>query len=442
MFIDKLKYNIARHKLLPDAKPVIVAVSGGADSVALLAGLHALGYECVVAHCNYHLRGEESNRDMRSVQELCATLGIDLYVRDFDVQQRQTKTGESLEMACRSLRYEWFADLLDRQRAQAIAVAHHQEDNVETFFINLARGSGITGLAAMRWRNAYVIRPLLDFSRREIEDFLAEQGLEFVTDSTNLENVYTRNRWRNQVIPAIEQLMPGATSGILASLQYLAENREFYEAQMSLKRAAYQQGREIDLAHLMAQEQHPRLVLYEMLKEHGFNFTQVDNILSASAKSGLVFASDNMRLELDRGILRLIDTEAATYGDGVRVSLQRDILTPVHILISEHPVAMFHPTRDANVAFFDSAALSGNPRFELRHWQRADRMAPFGMHGATKLVSDIFAGAKLSAEEKRNAWLLTRNGEILWIIGLRASEHFSIGPETRKYLRLELRVNG
>ncbi|MCC8119327.1 MAG: tRNA lysidine(34) synthetase TilS [Bacteroidales bacterium] len=438
-FIERLKYNIGRHGLLPDRKPVIVAVSGGADSVALLAGLHELGYDCVAAHCNYHLRGEESNRDMRAVQDLCAQLGVDLYVRDFDVEARQRATGESLEMACRALRYDWFADLLDRQRAQAIAVAHHREDNVETFFINLTRGSGITGLAAMRWRNQYVIRPMLDFSRQEIEKFLTERGIAYVIDSTNLESVYTRNRWRNQVIPAIEQMMPGAVEGILASLQYLAENRDFYEEQMALKRAAYQQGREIDLAALMATEKHPRLVLYELLRGHGFNFSQIDDILASSGKSGLEFEGEGVRLELDRGMLLIIDEEVSFSASGMRVSLARDILSPVHILISEHPVAQFKPVRDVNVAFFDISVIGRGANFELRHWQRGDRMAPFGMHGATKLVSDIFAGAKMSAEEKRNAWLLTRNGEILWILGLRASELFSIGPETRRYLRLEYR---
>ncbi len=439
-FIDHLSKNIASHGLLPDGKPVIVAVSGGADSVALLVGLHQLGYDCIAAHCNYHLRGEESNRDMRAVQGLCAALGVDLYVRDFDVAAQRRLTGESLEMACRTLRYQWFGDLLDRQRAQAIAVAHHREDNVETFFINLARGSGITGLGGMRWRNGYVIRPLLDFSRKDIEEFLKDENIGFVTDSTNLENDYVRNRWRNLVLPAIEELMPGSVQGIISSIAYLDENREFYQEQMGLKRDAYMHGGEIDLSSLLAQEKQPRLVLFEILRPWGYNFSQIDNIITSASKSGLQFITDNCVAELNRGLLRILRDKVTTKADsGVKVSLKRDILSPVHILISEHSVAQFKPVRDSKIAFFDIRMLEDNAEFELRHWQRGDRIAPFGMHGATKLVSDIFASAKLTAQEKRQAWLLTRRDEILWIIGLRSSQSFSIGPETRRYLRLEFR---
>ena len=434
--VAHIKENIERYGLLREGKPVIVAISGGADSVALLVALHQLGYECIAAHCNYHLRGEESNRDMRHVQAVCSQMGVDLYVRDFDVHERCQATGESVEMACREMRYGWFADLLDRQRAQAIAVAHHREDNVETFFLNLMRGSGITGLTGMRWRNGYVVRPMLDLSRADIERCLSECGIGYVVDSTNAQNDFARNRLRNVVIPALSDNFPGAIDGILASMGYLSENRDFYVDAMAQKAAEYRMGNDIDLARLIAAEKHHRLILFEMLRPMGFNITHVDGILASAKKSGLTFTAGDVALQLDRGTLHIAGLDALRHDDEeVQVMLTRDILSPISIHVTELPVTQFRPERDTNIAYFDADILCGNPRFTLRHWRRGDRMTPFGMD-CDKLVSDIFADAKYSAADKRRAWLLTRDGEIIWIVGLRASAHFSIIPETRRYLEL------
>ncbi len=446
-FLERVSRNVRAKALLADAKPVIVAVSGGADSVALLLALHGLGYECVAAHCNYHLRGDESNRDMRSVQALCSRLGIDLYVRDMDVSQRRRDTGESVEMACREMRYDWFADLLDRQRAQAIAVAHHREDNVETFFLNLVRGSGITGLGGMRWRNGYVVRPLLDFSRSEIETFLSDQGVEYVVDSTNAQNDFARNRWRNVVLPMIEAQFPGAIGGIVESIGHLSENREFYDESMEALRARYVKPRpdggiDVDLALLVRSESKARLVLHHLLRGHGFNFTHIDNIIGCASKSGMHFRSADAFIDIDHGRMHVVPADIYDADIAVphryKVSLQRDILTPAHILVSEHAVSEFRPERDPNVAYFDISVIQGDASFVLRRWQRGDRMVPYGMPGS-KLVSDIFASAKLGAAQKRDAWLLERNGEIIWAVGLRAGASFSISPDTRRFLRLQYR---
>lgn len=429
---------IRRHSLLEPGRPVVVAVSGGADSVALLAALISLGYECVAAHCNFHLRGEESNRDMRSVQALCSSLGADLYVRDCDVDSRRRATGESVEMACREIRYAWFAELLDRLRAQAIAVGHHRQDNAETFFLNLLRGSGIAGLSAMRPRNGYVVRPMLDLSRSDIEAYLRTRGIDYVVDSTNLESVYSRNRLRNIVLPCIEQQFPGALSGILASIAHLAENKDFYDACMAERSARYFDGTHLQLAALIAAEPHARLILFETLKPLGFNMSQVDDMIASASRSGLAFKAGANELRLDRGVLTLAAGASRPSAGEWPVSLNRDILQPVHVLVSEHRIEEFKPERDSRVAYFDAEMLSGDPAFALRHWRKGDRMAPYGMKG-TKLLSDIFAQAKLDARAKEQAWFLTRNGQIIWALGLRAGAPFSLTPSTRRYLRLELR---
>lgn len=435
----------------PGGRPVVVALSGGADSVALLAALCALGCNCVAAHCNFRLRGAESDRDMRSSRRLCAELGVDCYIKEFDVEARRRATGESVEMACRELRYRWFADLLDKLRAQCIAVAHHSEDNIESFFLNLLRGSGLAGLTGMRWRNGYVARPMLGLTRAQIEEYLAARRLGFEVDSTNASNEYKRNRLRNVVIPCIEQSFPGGVGGIHTSISHLADNRRLYDALIEQKRSAYMDASSIALSLLVEKEPEPRILLYELIKPLGFNMTHAADIIASASRSGLSFAAGETRLELDRGTLRISACADAQREQNAVVSLRRDILAPAHILISEHGVAEFKPERNSNVAYFDISVMDGNPEMRLRHWRRGDRITPFGEkahEGAdgnatsgARLVSDLFANAKYSAADKRAAWLLTRNGQIIWAVGLRPSAHFTVTPDTRRYLRLEFRPN-
>lgn len=435
----RLSENIARHRLITPERPVIVAVSGGADSVALLTGLVALGYNCVAAHCNFHLRGEESNRDMHSVSALCDELGIDLYMRDFNVHERCEATGESVEMACRTLRYDWFGTLLDKLRAQCIAVAHHREDNIETFFLNLMRGSSITGLTGMRWRNNFLVRPMLDFTRADIERYLTDKGIAWVNDSTNSESVFARNRLRNVVLPTLSEAFPGAMEGILKSISYLTENRELYDQAIAEKAELYQRANVVHLDELLRDQPSARLILFEMLRPLGFNMSQVADIMASAHKSGLSFCAGHTTLELDRGRLNIVSRTRYT-PDEVEVSLTRDILSPVHIEVSEHPVTSFKPSRNPAIAYFDKSILEGNPKFALRRWRRGDRITPFGMKG-TRLLSDIFSDAKMSASDKRAVWLLTRDGEILWVTGIRTTDRFPVGPDTRRYLQLRL-ING
>lgn len=435
-FEKRLSENIARYSLISSERPVIVAVSGGADSVALLTALVGLGYNCVAAHCNFHLRGEESNRDMHSVSTLCDNLDIDLYMRDFNVHERCEATGESIEMACRTLRYEWFGTLLDKLRAQCIAVAHHREDNIETFFLNLMRGSSITGLTGMRWRNNFVVRPMLNFTRAEIERYLTEKGTAWVDDSTNSESVFARNRLRNVVLPTLSEAFPGAFDGILKSISFLTGNREFYDQAIAEKSEIYQHGNIVHLDELIHDQPSARVILFEMLRPLGFNMSQIGDIIASSHKSGLTFCAGHTTLELDRGKLSIISRTNFT-PDEVEVNLARDILSPLHIEVSEHPVTAFKPSRNPGIAYFDISILNGNPKFTLRRWRRGDRITPFGMRG-TRLLSDIFSDAKMSAADKRNVWLLTRDGEIIWVAGIRTTDRYTVNPETRRYLQLRL----
>jgi len=440
-FIDKVRDYIERNGLLRPGATVVVGVSGGADSVALLAVLCELGYRCVAAHCNYHLRGEESMRDMRHVGTLARRLGVGLYVRDFDVAARRAATGESLEMACRELRYGWFADLLGRERAQAVAVAHHREDEAETFFLNLLRGTGLRGLGGMAPRRDFVVRPLLDCTRAEIEGYLCGRGIGWVDDSTNAGCDFARNRVRHRLMPLLEELRPGATDAVAGTMERLREAAGFaHAAAVATVGRRATPGGEVDLRAL-ASEPHAAYVLYEYLRGEGFNRSHTDAMLRAAAGAGsAVFcAAGGCSRAVDHGMLRAPSASPADVpGEAAHdVDPSRDIDRPVRIAVSRHPAAGFRAERDPSVMYLDATALDGSPRWQLRHRRRGDRMRPYGMAG-TRLLSDIYAQAHLSEAGKRAAWLLTRDGEILWAVGLRASARFAVGPHTKEYLRLKI----
>ena len=434
--------------LLRQDAPVIVALSGGADSVALLAVLTSLGYRCVAAHCNFHLRGDESQRDMHHAQAVADALDVDLCIKNFDVPARMAATGESVEMACRSLRYDWFYNLLEHEHAQAIAVGHHKEDQAETFMLNALRGSGITGLAGMRPRNGHVVRPMLEVSRAEIENYLADRGLEFITDSTNDDNAFKRNHLRNVVIPALDEKFGDAAGALAKTAAHLADNLALYNLAVKKLSEEYidRDGSSINIEAMRdtLPETQGRLLLFEILKPLGFNFTQAMNIFDATAEAAAQFGAGDTIAELSRGILELhaSGNRGGALDESFRVSLNADVVTPVQISVARRHVSWFNPVRDGNRAWFDARVLdsdkAGAPVFEIRHWRRGDRMQPFGLNG-TKLVSDIMTEARFTPTQKKQAWLLTRNDQILWVIGLRSSALYSVTPSTRFYIELLLR---
>lgn len=438
-FLTKVKQSIDRHSLLRAQGKVIVAVSGGADSVALLAALTDLGYDCVAAHCNFHLRGAESMRDMRHVEDITAQIGVDLYIKDFDVDARRKQTGESLEMACRELRYDWFMELLDRDFAQAIAVGHHKEDQAETFFLNLMRGSGVAGLSGMRFRNGPVVRPLLDTSRAEIEEYLREKGLDWIVDSSNASDDFARNRLRNHLLPMLEELFPGAVDSVLKSMEILRENNDVYSRAVSngIKPYVDEKTDEVDLSALLENESFAGVYLFEYLRREGFNRSMTNSMLECSGRSGGTFTSPSGTIrDVDHGILRAPRAKRAGGLDITEVNISRDIFEPLRIEVSHHDVSEFRPERDANIAYIDEKVLEEKHRWAVRHWRRGDRMIPYGMKDS-KLLSDIFADARLSTASKHAIWLLTCDDEIVWVVGLRASAMFTIGPGTKRFIKLK-----
>lgn len=442
----RVKEFLKRH--LTPAPRVLVGLSGGADSVALLLSLKAAGARCVAAHCNFHLRGDESDRDRRHCEDLCSRLGIQLLIKDFDVDARRAVTSESVEMACRSLRYEWWHELVGSGVADYIAVGHHMEDNVETFFLNLMRGNGIAGLKGMLPVNGTVIRPLLDTSRREIEEYVTTHGYTWVTDHTNLENVYTRNRVRNVLIPAIETQFPGAVGSIVRSLDVLRENYGLYTNAVRQYADTYIIRNEelkrvsVDINRLISEQPASRAILHELLSPLGLTHSQIDDIYAcasgkkANASSGQTFMTRGATYILERGILTGAPATAVDNGEQT-VDITAPPFTLTYLTPDEFNEIRRTRTFDPNSIYLDTSVLDGDPVWTMRPWRQGDRLAPFGMKGS-RLVSDLFSDAKLSAEQKGSTRLLFRDETLMWVIGLRTSRHFAVSHQSTKIIRITI----
>ena len=428
---------------IPEGGRVLVALSGGADSVALLRVLLGLGYDCVAAHCNFHLRGDESDRDERFVRGLCCGLAVECVVADFDTAAYVAAHKVSVEMACRELRYRWFEEVRGQYGCAVIAVAHHSDDDVETFFLNLFRGTGIAGLSGIKTRNGNVVRPLLGVGREEIEAYLRELGQDYVVDSTNCENDYARNRIRNVILPAIRECFPAAETAIKATVGNLKGCRQVFRRAIE----EYEQtivDRKAGIVTVARQgllsSSEPSTVLHEILYPYGFNGCQTSAMLKSllSGTVGVVYESERYVAEVGRCGVSVIDR--AVLDDGGKewefspLSGCGDL--PVKIeaeLVGYYPGFRFSGGSDA--AYFDGRIL--RERLTLRRWREGDRFRPFGMRGTQKL-SDYFSDHKFSLFEKKTAWVLCAGDTIVWLVGHRASSDFTVTEQSRSVLAVRI----
>lgn len=427
---------IERNRLLSDddRRPVLVGLSGGADSVALLSVLVRLGYACVALHCDFHLRGEESERDAAFARTFAESLGVPFYQTSFDTVAYAREHHLSIEMAARALRYAWFEELRERLGAQAIAVAHHRDDSVETVVMNLIRGTGIRGLTGIRPRNGFVVRPLLCVSRADIVAWLENQGIRYVTDSTNLSDAYTRNFIRLNVLPLLERINPSVREAIARSAEHLSAVASVYAYEIARAREEVIVSEGCLSIEALCRFPAPEAILYELLKEYGFSRWVSAEVFDALRKeSGKVFYSKTHRLLKDRAYLWIVPLEREAEKTSFLLDPLREIYRePVGLTFRELPITPdFQIEKNRRFAYFDADKL----RFPLtlRKWREGDWFVPFGMKGRQKL-SDYFSDHKFSRIEKEKAWLLCSGDAIIWLIGERADNRFRIDSGTKRVL--------
>lgn len=436
--IDKVKDYIRKNNLFPDKSKLIVGVSGGADSVVLLYVLKRLGYKCLAAHCNFHLRGEESNRDEKLVVQLTDEWNILLLKKDFNTSQIAEERGISIEMAARDLRYEWFEQLRQERGADAICVAHHREDNVETVLLNLIRGTGIRGLSGIKPKNGFIARPLLDISKKEILHFIEENDIPFITDSSNLQEEYVRNKIRLQVLPLLKTINPSVNESILQTIENLNEAEKVYtDAIEKVIQAVFnEQEKTIDIK-LLRELPSPESVLFELLKPYGFGTDIIRTIYKAmDAQSGKVFYSSDYCVVKDRDKFIISDSHKNNHCIYVIRKEDTFLEKPFKLsLLFCEKKDDFLVDKSKNTACLDADKLQF-PLF-LRRWKAGDKFIPFGMNGYQKL-SDYFNNNKFSKIQKENTWLLVSGNDIVWIINHRIDDRFKVNKSTRNLYILKV----
>lgn len=432
---NRIQHFIEEKHLFTIQDKVLVALSGGADSVVLLRVLVELGYSCECAHCNFHLRGEESNRDETFVRELCQSLDIPLHVIHFDTETYAKEKHLSIEMAARELRYEWFEKVRREIHAEVIAVAHHRDDSVETFLLNLIRGTGINGLKGIPVRNGLIVRPLLHTSKTDILDYLSHLKQDYVTDSTNLQDEYMRNKIRLNLIPLMETMNPSIAETIDETAQKLAEVADIYHQnrktaiqnalQKTLERNIEEtEGRNCMDIETILSDIAPFSLLHEWLAPKGFNATQINDIYFSlkQCQSGKRFASTEWELLRDRKELVL---QRKNPDEKVPQIAQEIVeIDPEFILL-----------KDKNMAFLDADKVI--LPLEIRRWQAGDKFCPLGMKGK-KNVSDYLTDKKFTLFEKERQYVACSEGKIVWLVGERIDNRFKITESTKRALVLRI----
>ena len=449
MLNRKVETFIRQQHLLQSDGRYLVALSGGADSVCLLLVLKQLGYFVEAIHCNFHLRGEESDRDELFCKNLCAEKQIPLHLVHFDTREYAQLHKVSIEMAARQLRYHHFASLCHDLGFDGVCVAHHQDDVAETVLMNLIRGTGIKGLSGIKPKiqqrlrvgakagipiSLTVIRPLLCVTRDEIEHFLKEIGQDYVTDSTNLVPDVLRNKIRLQVLPLLDEIAPSASRNIVETAENLAFAEEFLEQAVSGMMEELKDEGSIPVSKIKSE-----YLLFRILSDYGFTSVQIKQIYAhLDAPTGTEFRSESHVLVFDRGRLLIEEVEKNPFHE-MRIPEEGTYILDETAKLRIERISkpeVFEIPRSANVIAVDADRLQ--MPLTVRLPKEGDRFTPFGMQGS-KLVSDFLTDQKLSLLEKRRQLIiLDSTGRILWVVGLRPDNHFRITASTRTILRLSI----
>lgn len=417
---------------------LLVAVSGGADSMALLHLLQKGSYELAAAHCNFQLRGQASDADEQLVTDYCAKHGITLYKTDFATKAYATQNKLSIEMAARELRYNWFRQLMEKEGLEFVATGHHGNDSIETFFLNLVRGTGVKGLTGISYRHHEVVRPLLDFTREQVETYCTENAIDWCHDASNDDTRFIRNKIRHEVIPVLESINPAFFDTMQTNMKHLQDAEHLLEQEVELFKntdVVDEDGTVIIPISKLLNYPHYASLLFELLRPYGFNSSVVQDVIQhLHGLSGKQFFSESYRLIKDRHNLlvlpiEVIGVEHFWLDEGVN----NEVLA-MAVSVYEKPVD-FAFSRDSGLIHLD-ADLVDLPLL-VRKWQQGDTFMPLGMKNFKKL-SDFFIDEKYSLKDKEDAWLLLSGENIVWVLGKRIDERFKVMKRTRRILEIRM----
>lgn len=441
MMLKNFEKFIHDHQLIPAQGVVLVAVSGGVDSMVLAHMFHAIGQPFAVAHCNFHLRGEESDGDQNLVEKVIASYGVKLHLKHFDTKEYAKMNRVSIQVAAREIRYQWFTELCKAYSYAAVAVAHHRDDQTETFFINLIRGTGLAGLHGILPKKNEVIRPLLFAGRDQIAQYASQNSVAYRDDSSNASLKYTRNKIRHAILPLFREMNDAFDDVMQHNIQRLTEEEMILEQH---KKAVanqiiihHQHETEYNIQHLKKLTPLSTWLHY-FFAPYGFHMPVLRQLIAAlDGQPGKQFFSNSHRLVVDREqlILTPLPHSAELVPQVAIADHINEILQPVHLLLNtfDRPHSL-RWENDPCLATFDVDTLSFP--LTLRKWEKGDWFIPLGMRGRKK-VSDFFTDEKMSQTQKEDTWLLCCNHDIVWIVGKRIDQRFCVTSKTQKLISVQ-----
>lgn len=442
--IEKTLKYLSENLNIKQTDKLLLTISGGIDSMVMLDVFSKLDYEIAVAHCNFQLRDKESDGDEALVKNACQRLSVPFHSVRFETQEYAEKENISIQMAARDLRYKWFEELRLKLAFDYIAIAHNANDVVETFFINLSRGTGIKGLTGIKARSGNLIRPLLPFSRPEIEAYSTKNNIQFREDASNASDKYHRNRIRHNIIPEFQKINPSFLSTMLENIDRMNDLSDLLENELETKKqnllSKVDESLRVNIK-LLQKEKTPSLILFEIINQFGFNASQVDDILnSIENQPGQEFLSPTHRLIKDRTDLIIVEDKNEIVNDvlkGFEIPKGANQTTKPISLKLEYLEKQpdFKPNKNENIAEFDLDKITFP--LKLRRWKLGDYFFPLGMKNKKKL-SDFFVDNKFSLVDKENIWLLISDNSIMWIVGHRIDDRFKITPNTKNMIRINL----
>ena len=444
MLQEKFRSYVRERSLCTADERILLAVSGGVDSMVMLSLFVRCGYRVGVAHCNFQVRGREADEDDVLVEQQAARYGVPYFGARFDTLAEVAATGDSVEMAARRLRYGWFDKLCDEHGYDKIAIAHHADDSVETFFINLIRGTGLRGLTGIHVVNGRLIRPLLFSTRREIVDYALANKIPYREDSSNASTKYLRNKFRLGIVPRIKEISPQFTETMTSNVERLTSAQSFIDRGIELIRqhAVRTEGDRTVIEMSLIDPLLPlHFVIFELMRGMGFNGEVIDSLGRAFAEghgSGKRFFSKDSVAYIDRG--RIIVTpipddescESLVTPRTERIPCGGGTLWFEHADVDDIDELRQPPT----VALLDEAKLSYP--LKVRRWSEGDAFVPFGMGGRRKKVSDMLIDDKISLPDKRRQFVVVSGGDIVWLVGRRIDERYAVGSGTENVLRIRI----
>jgi tRNA(Ile)-lysidine synthase len=430
--LQAFKDFVDKEALFSPKETLLVAVSGGLDSVVLCELCHRAGYDFRIAHANFQLRGEESLRDEQFVAGLSERYDREVVVGRFDTAQYAAAEKCSIQVAARELRYQWFEQL----HAGPVLTAHHQDDNIETLLMNFFKGTGIAGLRAIQPRQGRIVRPLLFATKEMLQQYAREQGLTWVEDSSNASDKYTRNYFRHQLIPLLSSVYPGVTAHLADNIQRFREIEVLYKqaVEQHKKKLLEKKGEEVHIpVEKLRRSQPLHTLVFEIIHPLGFSPQQVSPVVDLlDSGSGKYVLSSTHRILKDRKWL-IISPLVQAPADHVLVESPEGKVLYEGGALDLQLLAAQAPTTDASIAWLDGAAI----KFPLllRKWRPGDYFYPLGMRKKKKLAR-FFIDSKLSLVQKEKVWVLEMDKKIIWVVGMRIDDRFRITDRTKQVLKI------